>query len=454
VSRSAGQGWTACALGLITLALAPAALVGQGGEWPTLAGAGIEYLSPSGAFQVSLSGQLDVEGVFVTNSWSSLVSLEGGTDVLFSTAEDCSACHVDEPLESTRGALAAHRLRLFTDVFLGDHVYSLIQLQTDRGSSPSDGKVRARVEQAYLRVITRSGAWGVQSGRFASPVGSYPLRHLSVVDPFVRPPLAYDYRTLMNRTVVPGDATGLVGWKDQPGPFRRAGVPPVWDVPYQWGAMLFGRVLGLDLRVAAMNSAPSSAPDVWGFGWDRLEDPSWVVAARVRPRAEIEVGASWNRGPWMEPFTTGEIQVPPGAAPGWKAPSFRDFDQELLTVDATYARGSTMVRAEAMLDRWAVPNVAGRPTERLYNLEVQRDLSPGLFAALRLGHIDFRPLPESTLPGAPDRDWDFDVTRVEGSLGYRITRNGGLLLSAFEQVQAQASDADGRFAGLRLWWSF
>jgi hypothetical protein len=433
----------------------PAAARAQGGEWPTLAGAGIEYLSRSGAVQVSLSGQLDLESIYLTNSWSSLVSLESGTDVLFSTAEDCGACHTDVPLESISGAVGAHRLRLFTDVFLGDHVYALIQLQTDRGSAPTDGKVRARIEQAYVRVANASGTWGVQSGRFASPVGSYPLRHLSVVDPFVRPPLAYDYRTMMNRTVIPDDAPALVGWKDQPGSFRRAGVPPVWDVPYQWGGMAFGRVLAVDLRVAALNSSPSSAPDVWGWDHrDRLDDPSWVVAARAKPTIDLEVGASWNRGPWMEAFTTGELLPPPGAPPGWRPPTFRDFDQELFTVDVTFARGATVVRAEAMLDHWEVPNVEDRPTEHIYNLELQRDLSPGFFAALRVGHIDFRPISASTIPGAEDRDWDFDVTRLEGSLGYRITRNAGLLLSAFEQVQREISDADARLAGLRLWWTF
>ena len=434
-------------LGLLTL---PTAAAAQGGEWPTLAGMGVEYISPSGAVQVSFSGQLDAEGIWIDNSWASLVSLEGGTDVLFSSAEDCSECHTDVPLESTEGGLGAHRLRLFTDVFLGDHVYSLIQLQTDRGSSPTDGKVRARVEQAYVRVANARGTWGVQTGRFASPVGSYPLRHLSVVDPFLRPPLAYDYRTTMNRTVIPADAAGLIGWRDRPSEFRRPGAPPLWDVPYQWGGMAFGNLLGIDLRVAAMNSAPSSAPDAWAWDTDRLEDPSWVVAARARPSIDLEVGASWSRGPWMEPFTTGEIVPGPGEPAGWTPPGFRDFDQEMLTADLAFARGATMVRAEAMLDRWDVPNLAERPTERLYNLEVQRDLSPGFFAAARVGHIDFRPISS----GGAEIDWDWDVTRYEASLGYRITRNGGLLLSASEQVQNQASDADARFLGLRLWWAF
>jgi hypothetical protein len=436
----------------VLLAL-PGGATAQGGAWPTLSGAGLEYISRSGGVQVTFSGQLDVEAMHVTNSWSSLVSLEGGSDVLRSVAEDCSECHTDEPLGSVGGGIAAHRLRLFMDVFLGDHVYSLVEVRTDHGQSPTSGRARGRVEQAYVRLSTTQGTWGVQAGLFASPLGAYALRHLSVADPFLRPPLAYDYRTLMNRTVVPSDPQALLGWRDSPEAFRRPGAPPVWDVPYQWGGMLFGKVAGLGLSVAAMNSAPSSAPDVWGFDWSRMDDPSWTVAARGHPAAGVEMGASWTRGPWMEAFTSGSVQ-PTGGAAG-PAPGYRDFDQEVVSADLSVSRGATVVRLEAMLDRWAVPNLPDRPTERLYTVEVQRDLAAGVFVAARLGHIDFRPLTgTATSPTGGAVDWDADVTRYEASLGYRLARNAGLLLSAYEQVQRDASDAAGRLVGLRLWWGF
>lgn len=431
----------ACAL--LLLAAPPARA--QSGEWPTLSRAAVEYLSASGAVQITFSGQLDLEAIHVTNSWSGLVSLEGGADVLTSVPEDCSACHgADEPLVAGSGGLWAHRLRVFADVFLGDHVYSLVEVRADRGESPTDGKGRARVEQAFVRAGNEAGTRWVQAGLFASPFGSWGLRHLSVVDPFVRPPLGHDYRTVMNRVVVPADAATLLDWKDNPTDFRRTGVPPVWEVPYQWGAMASAVVAGVDLRVAALNSAPSSAPDAWwSLRWSRLSDPTWVVAARTRPSIDLELGASWSRGPWMEPFTV------PDATPR----SFRDFDQEIVSADVTFARGATMVRAEAMLDRWQVPNLEGPATERIFHLEVQRDLWPGIFAAARLGHIDFRPLdPANGTRNA--RDWDYDVTRLEGSFGYRLARNAGILLSGSQQWQRGASDGEGRLIATRLWWAF
>lgn len=435
---------------LLCLAALPRPVAAQGGEWPTLRQLGVEYISRSGGVQVSLSGQLDLETLYDSNSWSSLVSLEGGTDVLQSTPEDCSVCHGDEKLGHGSGSVFAHRLRVFADIFLGDHVYSLVEVQSDHGESPTTGRPQFRVEQAYVRAATKSGAWGVQLGLFASPFGSYALRHLTVADPFLRPPLMYDYRTLMSRTVVPNDVASLLDWRNDPEGFRRTGAPPVWAVPYQWGGMGFARVAGVDVRVAAVNSSPSSAPDAWGFDMSRLRDPSWVVAARKRPNQDFDVGVSWSRGPWMEPFTSGTVK-PPGSAPGAAAPGYQSFDQEIMSADVTFARGSSMLRAEVMLDHWSVPNIASRPTEILYNLEAQRDVAAGLFVAGRLGYIDFRPL--STQNGGAV-DWDHDVARIEASCGYRLARNAGILISAFQQVQTVASDADGRLVGIRLWWGF
>lgn len=434
----------------------PSTLMAQGGEWPTLSGAGIEYLSQSGFFQVSLSGQLDLETLHVRDSWAGLIAREEGEAPLPADRESCATCHVGMGLRGDGGALPVYRLRMFADIFLGDHIYSLIEGRSDRGHAPSDGGAVARLEQAYVRISNQAGSAGIQAGRFASPFGSYPLRHLSTVDPFLRPPLSYDYRTTLSREVVPADAARLLKWKHEPEFFRKPGAPPVWDVPYQWGAMVFGAVGPIDLRVAAMNSAPSSTPEAWGFEWERLEDPSWVLAARTAVSPYVDLGFSYSRGPWMEELTAGTIQPLPGAPVGSEPPSFRDYDQEIMSVDITFSRGPMMLRAEAMLDRWAVPNLAERPTERLYGVEVLWDLMPGVFVAGRLGHIDFRPLDDGLGDASPTGpvDWDHDVTRYEVALGYRIVRNAGVVLSAYEQVQTNEVDTDSRFAGIRLWWAF
>jgi hypothetical protein len=425
----------------------PAAVAAQGGEWPTLTGAGLEYLSRSGFLQVSLSGQLDLEAVHVgLDDWGGLVGGESADSIPADWVAACADCHQTQNVEQVGkgGSTLAHRLRVFTDVFLGDQIYALVEVRSDRGHAPSNGRIRARVEQAYLRVANSEASLGVQAGRFAGPFGSYSLRHLTAADPFLRPPLAYDYRTVMNRSHAPGSAAGFMTWQDWPELFRYVGMPPVWDVPYQWGAMAFGRVGPVDLRVAAMNSAPSSKPDAWGLSSERFEHPSWVAGARWKPSPSLDVGVSYNRGPWLEEITAGTIQpTGSGSRSRW------DFDQEMFSGDMSFARGSMVMRGEVIVDSWEVPNIERPFMEVAYHAEVQRDLTAGLSAAARVGYIDFRPLGGGS---GLTEDWDRDVLRLESSLGYRIVRNGGVLLSGY--WQGAEDGAKTLFAGLRTWWAF
>lgn len=432
----------ALALTLLVGLAVPSQTSAQFPALPTFQDLGLEYISESGFFQLLLSGRLDLEGMHISNEWEPSPW----------PPDECDACHVDLAREMMQGegTLRTHRLRVFADIFLGDHVYSLIELRNDHGLENLEAPQRTRVEQAFVRVVTGSGTEGVQLGRFASPFGSYALRHLTVVDPFLNPPLAYDYRTVMNRWRHPIDGADFQRWKDAVEEVDLAGAPPVWDVPYQWGGMAFARVGPVDVRGALMNSAPSSNPRQWRFDTDRLKRPSLVVGARWKASASLEVGASYNRGPWLAEPQSQVDAFPPGQPTGTPPDDFQDFDQELISADVSFARGPAMVRAEVIRDRWELPNVDGMPTGLSGSLEVQTDLAAGFFVAARGGFIDFRPFDD----GGGAEDWDYDVRRFEGALGYRLSRNVGVLLSGYRQLQSIRTDGDTDFVGLRLWWAF
>lgn len=423
------QGHGRGALGALLLAASlslPGLLAAQGGELPTLADAGLEYVSPSGLFQVGLSGQLDLEGFRLSNHRAGLA-------------------WVDAPGKY----LVAHRLRLFTDVFVGEHVYGLLELRSDRGPMPNDGELEARVEQAYLRMSNGSGSLSLQAGRFASPFGSYAGRHLTEVDAFIRPPLPYDYRTVQSRTMAPPSAGRFLEWKDEPEVFRPVGAPAVWDVPYQWGAMVAGSRGRFSYRVAAMNSAPSSEPEAWGFDLERFEKPSWVAGLGVALTPEVHLGASYNRGPWLEEAAGG------GAPTG---PYGRDYVQEMVSADLSFLRGPFMLRAEIIHDRWEVPNVGDDPIDIGFSLEAQVDVAAGVFVAARYSGLDFS-FVDDGLGTASSRSeggdyWDYDVRRYEASVGYRVARNAGVIASWFTQAQKVATDGDGNLTAVRFWWAF
>jgi hypothetical protein len=426
---------------LMLFALGAGRLQAQGGAWPTLTDAGIEYLSSTGFLQVSFSGQLDLEAMRVGGAgWGGLVKHASGTETPTQNWVQCTFCHQGLEYAGRPGNVMAPRLRLFTDIFLGDHVYSLIEVRGDLGHAPTNRAPRARIEQAFVRLSTNGGL-GVQAGQFASPFGSYALRHLTVVDPFLRPPLPYDYRTVLVRKFVPKGDVGVVSWRDWPTIFRAPGAPPVWDVPYQVGAMVFGRLGPVDLRAAAMGSAPSSDPVQWGWDPDNFRRPSWVFAARSKLGPAMEVGGSYSKGPWMQPPYGGTVPSPR---------TWRDFDQEIMSADIAFSRGPMMFRAEALFDQWALPGLTKRLKDLSYTAELQYDLRAGLSAAARVGMIDFRPFRER--PDGPAIDWDHDVYRLEASLGYRLVRNAGVLVSAYQQ---NVKDSDSTWlGGVRLWYAF
>jgi hypothetical protein len=417
----------------------PSPAAGQFPELPTLQGAGLEYISRSGFFQLLLSGRLDIEGVHRRNEWGADT---GGLN-------ECDACHVDGGREMQQGNRTneLHRLRVFADIFLGDHLYSLVEVRADRGRETWNAPTRARLDQFFVRAVTGSATEGIQVGRFASPFGSYAERHLSDADPFLTPPLAYSYRTVMNRWRTPGNAEAFAEWKDRPEDVDLPGTPTVWDVAYQWGAMAFGRLGPVELRGAAMNSAPSSAPRAWNLNVSGFERPSWVFGARWRASPSVQLGASYNRGPWLSPQPDGVNVAPPGAPVVPPPENWRDFDQELISADIAFMRGPVVARAEVIRDRWQVPNVPGMPTEFGYSAEVQTDVAAGFFVAARAGLVDFRPLESG-------QAWEHDVRRFEGAVGYRLSRNLGVLASGYRQVQDRAQDGDTDFIGVRLWWAF
>jgi adenylate cyclase len=418
--NDAGRGPAARIAGAIAIALvltgeaSPAVAQDRGSGLPTLAGLGLSYLSPGGALQIDFSGRLDVEGYVPQDSPPWLIP------------------SVDP--------FVAGRLRLFTDVFAGDHVYGMMELRADRGEAPAAGNVEGRLEQLFLRVIPSSRAkFQIQAGKFATPFGGYAERHHTVEDPLIRPPLAYDYRTLVSATVVPGATIGFLDWKNQPDR-RPRGSPPVWNVPYPWGAMFSFGFGDLAVRAAAVSAAPSSGPDEWGLDAERLRHPSVIVGATLQVVPELRLGLAYDRGPYIARIEEGPL--PAGNEP-------HDFDQEIWNAEAVFSRGRTTLRGELFVDRWQVPNLATDPRDIAWYLEAQYKATAGLLLAARWNEIRFNDLTAN----ATSQAWDRNVRRLQIGAGYRILRNTGIVAEYLVNRTADIDPRDNLFA-VQWWWSF
>lgn len=293
----------------------------------------------------------------------------------------------------------APRASLFAEAFAGERLYFFGELRADRGAAPAQRGMQLRVEQLFAR-FTPGPALDLhfQAGKFISPFGNYPGRSHSNADPLIRPPLNYDYRTVMATTTFPRAAAGFMNWKNQPEQFRSRGAPIVWAVPYQIGAMAFGSFGKAAYRLALMNSAPSSEPELWDKWFGDMPGPSLVAHVGYQLSPELRFGASLNNGPYLNPLLEDSL------------PDAGEFDQQLLGFELTAARGLAEVRAELLLDRWEVPRLTDAPIDVSYYTELKYKLLPGLAAAARYGRIHFRD------------DWDYDISRWQIGGMYHLSR--------------------------------
>jgi hypothetical protein len=318
-------------------------------------------------------------------------------------------------------AFLAPRASAFGEAFAGNSWYALTELRLDRGETPRAGSIEARVEQLFLRYSV-SPALELQAGKFVTPFGNYPQRHSDPDEAFIRPPMPYDWPTLVTPDVVPSSNDVFISWKDRPELFRPDGVPPVWGVPYQVGAMVFGTHRSASYRLAVMNSAPSSVPSEWNSIRNVARRPSFVGSLGLQITPDLRTGVSFDYGPYMQE------KLAFGSYP--EGESADEFTQTLLGAEATYAREHLEIHGEFFYDEWYVPNVIDRPTDYSYYVESKLKLSPGLFIAARAAQIRFNRLqsprfaerdPLGDPPPSPKLLWDYPCSRLELGAGYHFT---------------------------------
>lgn len=313
---------------------------------------------------------------------------------------------------SDSSAFLATRSSAYFDIFAGRHLYSLVELRADRGETPSSGNLQVRVEQAFVRwtPFTKSDA-SLQVGRFVSPFGNYPQRHHSSSDPLIRPPLAYDYRTMICGEIVAPTRDDFIDWKDAPSFWRPIGLPPIWAAPYQLGAMLIGSYKRASYRLALMNGAPSAEPNVWNYLPKRFSDMSYVANVGMQITPELRVGASYSDGPYMAPGI--DSVLPAGKTSA-------DYYQRLMGIEASATRGFLELRGEYLHDIWEVPNVEGEDAiDDSWYIESKVKLGVGAFVSARLNGIHFN---ELTYQNGTHSPWDYDVHRLQLGAGYRVSQ--------------------------------
>lgn len=303
--------------------------------------------------------------------------------------------------------LDPYGLRLFADAQVNPRLQIFSQLVVRDATTPY-------VDGAYLLFTPALGHdMHVLAGKLPWAVGTYAPRTYSSHNPLVGTPLMYQYHsTLLWYEVVPSaDALLATSGSGQYGvnyygyPEGR-GMTIVDDSYWDVGVTITGSARPLEFALGMTAGTPG-----WG-STQKDENSGKSVLGRlgVAPIPGLRIGLSGAYGPYLVASLGPEL--PPGH-------SVTDYHQKLGMADLELLAGHLEARAEAARNVWETPTVGNLAVTSGYG-ELKYSLSFGAFLAGRWDVMRFDKIADS---GGTKHPWDSDVTRTEGGVGYRFSRD-------------------------------
>ncbi len=300
----------------------------------------------------------------------------------------------------------AYRLRLFAESQVDDRLQVLGQFVFDDVSE-------AYVDGAYV-VAT---PWPdrdlhLLAGKLPWAIGTYGPRTYSDKNPLIATPLMYQYHSTLLWYQLPPNADALlaIAGTGSSGVQYTAyqmgvGMPLVDDSYWDTGVTLAGSARPLEFALGVTSGAP-------GWGSTARDDNSGkTVLGRLgwTPTPALRIGVSGAYGPYLAGSLASAL--PTGH-------DVNDYAQRLVMADLELLIAHAELRAEGARNVWETPTVGDLEVRSGY-AELKYLLPSGLYLAARWDVERFGDLADST--GA-QRPWDWDVTRLDGGVGYRITR--------------------------------
>jgi hypothetical protein len=309
-------------------------------------------------------------------------------------------------------ALRNVRVGVSTEIRASQAVQVLAEVRLDHGDVLEPYGV-------FVRVRPWSGhRLDVQAGLIPPTFGSLTRTAYATQNLLVGVPLAHQYLLSIRADAIPASADDLLrmrgrGWLSNfpVGDLApAAGLPMVNTSHWDTGVQVHG-VNGIFEWTGSLTLGSLSDPR-----W-RENNGQRQLAGRlsVRPSPEFHVGASIARGGWLDRSV--DRALPAGL-------STNDAHQQAFGIDAEYSAGPVLVRSEVIRTTWTMPSIAApRITEPLVAtaslVEGRYKLIPGVYLAARGDRLDF-----SSITGTARQDtWEAPVWRVEGGVGWSVTRN-------------------------------
>jgi hypothetical protein len=254
----------------------------------------------------------------------------------------------------------------------------------------------------------------LQAGRLPLTIGAFARRAYGSDNLLVGVPLVYQYLTSVRPDALPQSADDVLrmrarGWRPSYplGSTRLApGLPLVaysrgdTGLQAQWTADTW-------TMAAAITRGTAADPRV------RDNNGGVTLSSRVatmRPWG-LTAGVSASHGSWIAKDVQALLPA---------SQQQRSTSQTLFGVDAEFARGHWIFRAEWWRSRFSVPTLTDTLTANGGFAEARYRFQPRWQVSLRGDRLTFSRLAGQTLASSP---WDAPMWRAEAALGYRVSRH-------------------------------
>jgi hypothetical protein len=297
------------------------------------------------------------------------------------------------------------RLNLTLELKASETLSLLAEIRSDNLDAPKPYALYARFRP------WRDRAFAIQAGRVPPVFGAFLRRRYEYDNPLIGYPLPYQYPTVLRPDSAPANLDQLLFYRGYGARVRY----PLGDEsvasglsqlsPIRWDTGVSANLGGDAIEFAfAVTQGTISDP--------RVDDDNdgKQLAARLgwRPAIGWDVGMSASRGDYVSDEVKALLE------------GNRSSDQTALGVDAELARGSWILRGEAIWCSWDAPTLSTGPLATLgFLAEGRYKAAPGLFFAARISGSRFESI---STPEGPVT-WDSPVTRFEGGVGYTFHRN-------------------------------
>jgi hypothetical protein len=382
---------------------------------------------PTGFGRVGLAAVLSAAllATAVAGAEAADIQWRGLLDLVASEHTDAYALntltHKDNPWD-------AYRLRVYAESQVDDHLQVLGQIVYNDGSG-------VYVDGAYV-ILT---PWAerdlrVMGGKLPWVIGTFAPRTYSNKNPLIGTPLLYQYHTSLLWHDIPPNADALLaaagtgqtgvrysGFSEGPG------MPIVDDGYWDVGIILTGSQRPIEYSAGVTAGTPG-----WGStAGDDNSGKTMLGRLGFTPTPALRLGISGAYGPYL--LDALDPKLPPGH-------DVNDYHQQLLMADLQVLVGHAELYAEGARNRWETPTVGDLDVDAGY-VELKYAWSSGLYLAGRWDTEQFGKIRDS---GGVEHPWDWNVTRLEAGLGYRVTRDATAKL-AYQRTQLETGDPADRY---------